>query len=269
MNDPQAPEKPTLAAGGASWLDRLARGYPEVPLVAPYALFLVLMMLDQVMEGPYRTVSYVIRTFGCLLAVWMFRKHLPPWGRLHLHIAIPVGVLVAFGWVEIHHWFAGCTHDPCRSLGLFGISHHFEGFAWYKDYMLFDGKASDYFIPAEHFKTTTGLWSFLIVRIGGASVTVPIVEELFWRAFMLRILIDWHRFDEVPLAKFTLVSFLVTSALSGLQHPGQWEVGVLCWLVYNGLFYWKRSLALCMIAHGVTNFVLYVFVYNAGDWRFW
>ena len=44
---------------------------------------------------------------------------------------------------------------------------------------------------------------------------MPIVEELFWRAFALRIFIDWHRFEDVPLAKFTLLSFVATFAAFG------------------------------------------------------
>jgi CAAX prenyl protease-like protein len=107
------------------------------------------------------------------------------------------------------------------------------------------------------------------LRITVATVAVPIVEELFWRAFLLRALIDWHRFERIPIGTFTWVSFLGTSLLSMVQHPDNWAVSVLCWFAYNGLLYWKKSILLLMITHGVTNLALYLYVIYSGDWLFW
>ncbi|HNQ24446.1 MAG TPA: CAAX prenyl protease-related protein [Phycisphaerae bacterium] len=253
------------------WIDRFVRAYPHAPLVAPFLAFLVLMTLDQVLGPGWRTYTYAARCGGGLYVAWLFRRHFPPLGRPHLHLAVPLGVLVAVGWVEVHHLFAGCSpaDRPCALLGILGIEHRFPGFAWYRAHACFDCNPRDYFVPVEHFAGPLALWAFLLIRIGGAAVVVPIVEELFWRGFLLRALVNWHRFEEVPLGKFTLFSFLATALLSGIQHQPQWEVGILCWMVYNAVFYWKRSLACCMVMHGVTNLALYVYVYYAQDWRFW
>jgi membrane protease YdiL (CAAX protease family) len=269
VSEPTTPDTNPRGSHEPALVTRLVSSYPEAPLVVPFMSFLVLMLLDGVFPESLRAVSYGIRTLACLWIVWVFRRHLPPLGRPLLYLSIPAGIFVAWMWVEVHHFLTGCTGDPCRALGLLGITHHFAGFDAYRDYMMFDGDASKYFVPAEKFSSPWGLWSFLVIRIGGAAVTVPIVEELFWRGFMLRLLIDWHRFEDVPLGKFTWFSFLVTSALSAVQHPGQWEVGILCWVIYNGLFYWTRSLTCLMVTHGVTNLVLYTYVYHAQDWRFW
>ena len=254
-----------------SWVDRVARAYPHAPFLAPFLTFVALMILDRICPDSWRTYTYATRTFASLYVAWIFRRHFPPLGRLHLEVAIPVGLLVAVGWVEVHHFFAGCSpaDAPCGMLGLFGIEYRFEGFNWYRAHACFDCKPATYFVPGEHFDSALALWAFLIIRIGGAATAVPIVEEIFWRGFMLRLFINWHRFEDVPLAKFTLLSFLGTSLLSAVQHQPQWEVGILCWMVYNGVFYWKRSLACCMVMHGVTNLALYIYVYHAHDWRFW
>jgi hypothetical protein len=105
---------------------------------------------------------------------------------------------------------------------------------------------------------------------------VPVVEEVFWRGFLLRALIYWDRFEKVPLGTFTWVSFLGTSLLSTLEHPDNWGVSILCWFLYNGLMYWKKSILCLIITHGVTNLVLYLYVLyaaiHAGQtqaWLFW
>jgi membrane protease YdiL (CAAX protease family) len=269
LTESPLPSSLPAASGEPAWVTRLARTNPQAPFIAPFMVFLLIMAAERLIDPSWRTYTYAFRSVASVYTAWLFRRYYPPLGQWHLHIAIPVGVLVAFGWVEIHHWFAGCTHQPCRMLGLFGISHHFEGVDWYRNYATQDGKVSEYFIPSDHYHSKLGLWAFLIVRIGGASTAVPIIEEIFWRAFVLRILIDWHRFEDVPYAKFTWASFLGCSLLSAVSHLPQWEVGILCWFAYNGLYYWKKSLALCMITHGITNFTLYVYVYYAQDWRFW
>lgn len=270
LSDTDSNTKPDLTLADPPWLRRFVKAYPQAPLILPFMTFLLLMLPDRMFDESFRTYTYAARTLASLYVAWMFRRHFPPLGKLHLHIAIPVGLLVAVGWVEVHHIFAGCSHQPCHLLGLLGIEHHYAGFEWYKEHLLFDdGNAFLYFVPHDHYESGVALWSFLIIRIGGAATAVPIVEELFWRAFILRLLINRHRFDEVPLAKFTLFSFVACSLLSAVQHQPQWEVGILCWMVYNALFYWKKSLACCMVTHGVTNLALYIYVYNAQDWRFW
>jgi membrane protease YdiL (CAAX protease family) len=260
---------PSLISNDPRWLRKLVNSYPEAPFVLPFFAFLLLMLLDRAFPPEYRTYTYAIRAFGALYVAWLFRRHFPPLGKLHLHLAIAIGLGTMIVWVALHHFFAGCSHQPCRLLGLFGFDHHWQGVGWYTKWLMFDGKAEEYFNPHEYYKSPLALWSFLVIRIGGASITVPIVEELFWRAFVLRILIDWHKFEDVPLGKFTLFSFLVSSLLSAVQHQPQWEVGILCWFIYNAVFYWKKSLLLCMVTHGITNFALYAYVYHAQDWRFW
>jgi hypothetical protein len=114
------------------------------------------------------------------------------------------------------------------------------------------------------------------LRILCASTTVAFVEELFWRAFLLRALIDWDDFERVPLGKFTWRSFLLTALISTLEHPANWAVSIPCWFAFNGLMYWKKSVLFLVVTHGLTNLFLYVWVIyqavgrgNASAWMFW
>jgi CAAX prenyl protease-like protein len=116
-------------------------------------------------------------------------------------------------------------------------------------------------------------WANSLTRIAVAITAVPVVEEIFWRAFLLRALIDWNNFEKLPLGAFTWMSFLGTALLSTVQHPDTWVVSIFCWFAFNGLMYWTRSLLCLVICHGVTNLVLYAWVLFVGlyleDARAW
>ena len=67
---------------------------------------------------------------------------------------------------------------------------------------------------------------------------------------------------------FTWPSFLVTSALFAVEHD-RWLVGLMAGVAYNLLFYRTKSLYACMVAHGVTNLALGIYVLRTGQWTFW
>jgi len=104
-------------------------------------------------------------------------------------------------------------------------------------------------------------------RVGGAVLVVPLMEELFWRSFLLRYLINAD-FESVPLGKFTWGSFLVSSLLFGLEHHLFWA-GVLAGALFSALLYRTRSLTQCVLAHTVTNLALAGYVLGTGRWEFW
>lgn len=104
-------------------------------------------------------------------------------------------------------------------------------------------------------------------RIAGAVLVVPVMEELFWRSFLIRYMID-KNFDTVPIGTFTWASFLVTVGLFGLEHNFIYA-GIMAGIVYNLLLYRTRSLAHCVLAHAVTNLALAIYVVSSGKWQFW
>ncbi|MGE0378387.1 MAG: CAAX prenyl protease-related protein [Planctomycetaceae bacterium] len=110
-------------------------------------------------------------------------------------------------------------------------------------------------------------WSFIVVRVAGLAVLVPVVEELFWRGFLLRWIIsaDW---EQVPLGKYQTASFCLVTLLFTLAHP-EWLAAACYCVLLNGLLYWKRNLWDCFVAHGVSNLALGVYVLVTGTWRLW
>lgn len=107
----------------------------------------------------------------------------------------------------------------------------------------------------------------IFTRIAGAALIVPIMEEIFWRSFLLRYIIS-SDFWKVPVGQFTWISFLVCAGLFGLEHHFI-IAGIMAGLVYSLLLYATKSIAQCILAHAVTNFALGIYVLQTGRWYFW
>ena len=236
-----------LHADEPVWVTRLAAHRPDVVLMAPYLVFLGVMAVQSHVPEAYMPWAIAAKGLAGAWAFWVLRRYMPPLGKPYWCLAILCGVLVAAGWA-LGDW-------AFREIG------------WGGRMFIMSGERTKV-------DPTVGLsalswWSQVVVRITVASLAVPIVEELFWRAFLLRSLIDWQRFEKIPLGTFAWRSFVGTALLSTLQHPEQWGVSILCWLAFNALFVWKKSLLFLMIVHGVTNLALYIYVIAYEDWWHW
>jgi CAAX prenyl protease-like protein len=108
----------------------------------------------------------------------------------------------------------------------------------------------------------------LVFRTIRACIIVPIVEELFWRAWLMRWLIS-PKFEEVPLGTYTASSMWISALLFASEHGPYWEVGLAAGLMYNFWMVRTKSLGDCILAHSVTNLVLSIFVIATGRWEYW
>jgi CAAX prenyl protease-like protein len=110
--------------------------------------------------------------------------------------------------------------------------------------------------------------NFLIIsRIFGASVIVPVMEEIFWRSWLLRYLISAD-FNTVAIGRLTPISFIIGTVLFGLEH-NLWFAGILAGAFYTLLLYHTKSIAQCILAHSVTNMLLGIYVVYTCKWHFW
>jgi len=109
---------------------------------------------------------------------------------------------------------------------------------------------------------------FLIaIRFAGAVLLVPLMEELFWRSFLLRYLINAD-FHKVALGTFTWFSFTAVVILFGLEHH-RWIQGMIAGAVYTALVIHQKSLKGCIIAHATTNLGLGLYVIMTQNWMYW
>jgi len=110
-------------------------------------------------------------------------------------------------------------------------------------------------------------WGLVAVRIAGAALVVPVMEELFWRSFLLRW-IEAPAFLKVNPADVKCKSFVVTVILFGLEH-NLWLAGMVAGAAYSVLYMRSRALWSPILAHGVTNGLLGAWIISTGQWTYW
>lgn len=111
------------------------------------------------------------------------------------------------------------------------------------------------------------IWPLVVVRWVGASLMVPVMEELFWRSFLMRW-IDNPDFEKVAPEQVSLKAVVLSSLVFMLAHT-QWLGALLAGLLYAWLYRYTRSLWAAVLAHAVTNGVLGGWVVFSGNWQFW
>ena len=111
------------------------------------------------------------------------------------------------------------------------------------------------------------LWPLIALRWIGASLIVPVMEELFWRSFLMRW-IRSPRFETVLPQQVGLKAIVLTTFVFTLAHT-LWLAAVIAGLAYALLYVRTGKLWVPIIAHAVTNGALGVWVVATGRWSFW
>lgn len=110
-------------------------------------------------------------------------------------------------------------------------------------------------------------YSLAAMRLAGACLVVPVMEELFWRSFIMRW-IEQVEFRSLAPSAVAWRGLLISSVLFGIEH-NLWLAGILAGLAYGFLYMRSGNLWNPIIAHAVTNFLLGIWVIYSGNWQFW
>ena len=109
---------------------------------------------------------------------------------------------------------------------------------------------------------------FLVFRVLVSVLIVPVIEELFWRGWMMRWIVN-NRFTTIPIGTWNAQAFWIVAALFASEHGSYWDVGLLTGIVYNWWAIRTRNLTDCIIAHAVTNACLAAYVIGWNQWQYW
>ena len=121
--------------------------------------------------------------------------------------------------------------------------------------------------PAKTIAVAACLLFFVRHYMASVRFKFSVLEELFWRSFAMRLLIDTD-FKRVPLGQFAWFSFLAVAVAFGLAHH-RWLPGIVAGLVYALVLYHRRNLFDCILSHATTNLLLGIYVLATGRWGFW
>jgi len=141
---------------------------------------------------------------------------------------------------------------------------------WISPQLVFGVPArTDGFDPTVFGEDGTTYWLTVLGRFFRLVIVVPIMEEVFWRGFLMRYLIN-ERFRSVGIGQYTPLSFWVVTLMFGLAH---WGPDFIPALLTGAIFGWvtikTRSLTAVIVCHAVTNLALGIYIMTTKQWGFW
>ena len=226
----------------------MASRSPGFPYIAPFVIFLALIGLNHL--WPMAALTDEIVRLAVMLAV-LFLVARPllrfkaqdfrvrSWG-----LSVLVGVAIFVLWIAPDLLFPQ-----------------------YRSFFLFDnsvvGSARSSLSEAARHDVPV-----LFLRTLRAVAIVPIVEELFWRGWLMRWVIN-NDFEKVPLGAYSALSFWAVALLFAGEHGPYWDVGLMAGIIFNWWMIRRKSLGDLILAHAVANACLSGYVIAAGKWEYW
>jgi uncharacterized protein len=211
----------------------------------PFAAFIVLLALDSLLADAFNWLNinikftYLVRISVVLaLLVYYSRdylelKHKPELSDL-VYASIS-GCIVFIIWIFPYpSWLGGNDVDGFNPfLGESGVSSMF----------------------------------WVSVRVMGAALVVPLMEELFWRSYVMRWF-DRHDFLKLSPDRISGYAYIGSACLFAIEH-NLWLAGLFAGMVYGELYKTYKNLWVPIFAHAVTNSLLAAWVIYTERWNYW
>ncbi len=211
-----------------------------LPYVAPMAAFLALTIIEGYVAAGTYVWLYIVKVLVVTVVLCVFHEtwaDARPDARV-IPLAVLVGLLVFAQWVMLDK----LVHYPHLSTRI--------GFD-----------------PFSAIRSPVVRASFLAARFYGLVLVVPLMEELFWRSFLLRYMTDAN-FKAIPIGTFSWSAFAIVAVAFSISHP-EWLAALICACAYALLLRHTRRLFAVVIAHGITNLALGLYVIVARAWEYW
>lgn len=218
--------------------------YPSLAWVAPFAIFMLLLVLmpSLPIAQPWESI---VRVAVLVASLWYFSRDVIASLRVQHGLAsVLLGVAVFVLWIAPDALVPG-----------------------WREHWLFQnsitGSVKTTIAPEEFANPLT-----TVLRFARAALLVPVIEELFWRGWLPRWLVnpDWQ---QVRLGTYTRLAFVGTALLFAAEHGPYWEVGLLCGVIFNWWMWRTKSLGDLVLVHAVTNACLSAYVLVTGSYEYW
>jgi CAAX prenyl protease-like protein len=180
---------------------------------------------------------YPLRMVAAAGALWLFRKRYAALTWQVSWIGIASGVLVFLAWIAFDRFFGGSGREDGAPAALLAAS-----------------------------PVVRHMW--IAVRVLAAVTTVPLVEELAFRGYLMRRFMSAD-FELVSPQRATWFALGVSSVLFGLLHGGLWIAGIFAGLVFGLVWKWRGSMGEAVVAHASANALLAAYVLLYGQWHLW
>ncbi len=206
---------------------------PEIALVLPLLVMMGMLMLTSALSDGFEML-YPLRIAIVAAVLWHYRRSYQAMAWGWSWQAPAIGVLVFVIWILL---------EPTEVDAGNVIQAHLAK------------------LPGWLMAT------WLIFRVLGSVIIIPLVEELAFRGYLLRQLVA-EDFEKVSPTHFTWFSFIVSSVLFGLLH-GRWLAGILAGMAFAVALYRRGRIGDAVLAHVVANALIAASVLVLGSWSLW
>lgn len=226
----------------------------EWAYVLPMAVFLGFTYVGGTWKDWY-PASYVAKTIVVAILLFFCWRYYTKLRWTNLGLGFVVGVVGLIQWVGMEKLLM--AGGPAL--------------AWTR--MTADIRA-EAFRPFEHIESAGLMWAFIAVRWAGASLVVPVMEELFWRDWMWRTIASPNDYRLHGVGEYDRNAFWFVPLIFAMVHP-QWLTAILWALMVAWLLWRTKSIGACIVAHATTNFLLGAYVliswygFGKDEWFFW
>jgi exosortase E/protease (VPEID-CTERM system) len=224
----------------SAWLQRPLSRSVAVSTHNPTAAYLVPFLI--VLGGGMIVLAtsgssepwYALPALAGALALWHYRRDFAAldWRLSWRGVAVGVGVFLL--WMLAAHWLR--PDDPTR------------------------------LHPAAAVEPWNTLW--LLARIFGSVLVIPIAEELAYRGYLLRRLVA-RDFGAVRFEAVGLWPLLISTAVFGAAHRSMWPAGVMAGLAYGMVVIRTGRFGEAVYAHATTNALIAAAVLFWNRWELW
>lgn len=212
--------------------------------IFPFAGFILLLALEPLLAAGLATLHIAVEAtylLRCALALGLLLYYCRDYHELRVTPTFNQALLALLaGWVVFLLWVAPYP-------------------GWLGGHVTLSAAA----MPMQ---TATDIF-WLICRWSGSALVVPVIEELFWRSYLMRR-IDGTDFMAVSPAHVTAYAIALSSVLFAVEHQ-LWFAGLLAGLVYAWLYRQFQVLWVSILAHVTTNAMLGIWVVYGGHWQYW
>ncbi|MEI8320303.1 MAG: exosortase E/protease, VPEID-CTERM system, partial [Planctomycetia bacterium] len=236
VGEATSPAGAALAASAAAAVTdgeaAVTHGPSAVACLLPFLVLTAVTILTQAFTSGFNYL-YPLRVIAVAAVLWCLRRHYRPGPQPLSVVGIGIGVVTFLVWMAL---------APADGLE--------------------DAEKVAAMDPAQQLGQPWALL-WLLFRLAGYTITVPIAEELAFRGFLPRRLID-DDIERVPVGTFTWLSFLASSLAFGVMHGADWQRATLAGLAFALALYHRRRLSDAIVAHATTNAFLGGYVIATG-----
>jgi exosortase E/protease (VPEID-CTERM system) len=230
-----------LLSRRSAWLNRdAAHSSASVAIYNPTAAYLMPLLAILAAGTAARAISsgfeffYPLRVIAGLLMLARYRRKLATIDWHWSWRGPAVGVLVFLVWIGAAHFLLPESAMP--------------------------GKLAA--VPT----ALRGFW--ILSRIAGSVLIVPIAEELAYRGYLMRRLTA-SDFESVPFRSVHWPAVIVTAIVFGLAHGALWLPGVAAGLAYGLILVRTGRIGEAVAAHVTTNALVAASVLAWNQWQLW